>query len=139
MPDTLSRPCGDIGGDATCSFGNPLHEGVVGSFSCSILLPDNFLKLWLPQRPCLPSGSVPILFARTPTGTESMTLEERIAKLEVENVALWEQMTVLADPVGADLSLGTLVAWVNQAAATLEPVEASIKAAVPRASVLPSL
>jgi Transposase IS66 family len=66
-----------------------------------------------------------------------MTLDERIAELEAENVALWEQMTVLADLVGADLSLGTLVAWVNQAVATLEPAEASIKAAVSRAAVPP--
>jgi transposase len=45
---------------------------------------------------------------------------------------------VLADLLGADLSLGTLVEWVQQAATTLEPVEASIKAALSRAPVLHS-
>src|SRR5271166_7063815 len=45
---------------------------------------------------------------------------------------------VLADLFEASLSLGTLVEWVQQAAATLEPVEASIKAALSRAPVLHS-
>jgi Transposase IS66 family len=40
------------------------------------------------------------------------------------------------DLFGAHLSLGTLVQWVQQAAATLEPVEAAIKAALARAPVL---
>lgn len=39
---------------------------------------------------------------------------------------------------GVHLSLGTLVAWVRQAAATLEPVEQQIKAALGRAPVLHS-
>jgi transposase len=45
---------------------------------------------------------------------------------------------LLADLFGVQLSLGSLVAWVQQAAATLEPVEASIKAALARAPVLHS-
>ncbi len=45
---------------------------------------------------------------------------------------------VLADVFGAHLALGTLVAWVQQAAATLEPVEAQLKAALRRAPVLHS-
>jgi transposase len=45
---------------------------------------------------------------------------------------------LLADLLGADLSLGTLVEWVNQAAAVLEPVEARIKDALSRAPVLHS-
>src|SRR5258708_6834693 len=45
---------------------------------------------------------------------------------------------VLADVFGARLALGTLVAWVQQAAATLEPVEAQLKAALRRAPVLHS-
>ena len=45
---------------------------------------------------------------------------------------------LLADLCGASLSLGTLVEWVQQAAATLEPVEASIKAALSQAPVLHS-
>ncbi len=45
---------------------------------------------------------------------------------------------LLADLFGASLSLGTLVDWVSQAAAVLEPVEAQIKAALSRAPVLHS-
>jgi transposase len=45
---------------------------------------------------------------------------------------------VLRDLVRVDLSGGTLVAWVWAAAATLEPVEAAIKAALKRAPVLHS-
>ena len=45
---------------------------------------------------------------------------------------------LLADLLGATLSLGTLVAWVSRAAMTLEPVEAQIKAALARAPVLHS-
>jgi transposase len=45
---------------------------------------------------------------------------------------------LLADLVGTELSLGTLVEWVQQAAATLEPVEAQIKAALSQAPVLHS-
>ncbi len=45
---------------------------------------------------------------------------------------------VLADLFGTQLSLGTLVAWVQQAATTLEPVEVAIKAALQRAPVLHS-
>jgi transposase len=43
---------------------------------------------------------------------------------------------LLRDLVGADLSSGTLVAWVREAAAVLEPVEAAIKAALQQAPVL---
>lgn len=45
---------------------------------------------------------------------------------------------LLADLFGASLSLGTLVQWVQQAAARLAPVEAQIKAALGRAPVLHS-
>jgi transposase len=45
---------------------------------------------------------------------------------------------LLADLFGASLSLGTLVGWVRQGAATLEPVETHIKAALVRAAVLHS-
>jgi transposase len=43
---------------------------------------------------------------------------------------------VLADLVGAALSVGTLVEWVSQAATALAPVEACIKAALCQAPVL---
>ena len=43
---------------------------------------------------------------------------------------------LLADLFGAHLSLGTLVQWVQQAAATLEPVEAALKAALRQVPVL---
>jgi transposase len=43
---------------------------------------------------------------------------------------------LLADLFGAHLSLGTLVAWVQQAAATLKPVEAAIIAALRQVPVL---
>jgi transposase len=43
---------------------------------------------------------------------------------------------LLVDLFGARLSLGTLVQWVQQAAATLEPVEAAIKAALRQVPVL---
>jgi transposase len=45
---------------------------------------------------------------------------------------------LLRDLFGADLSGGTVVAWVRAAAATLEPVEAAIKGALGRAPVLHS-
>jgi transposase len=45
---------------------------------------------------------------------------------------------LLADLCGAHLSLGTLVQWVRQSAAVLEPVETRIKAALGRAAVLHS-
>jgi transposase len=45
---------------------------------------------------------------------------------------------LLADLFGAHLSTGTLVVWVRQGAASLEPVEAQIKAALARAAVLHS-
>jgi transposase len=45
---------------------------------------------------------------------------------------------LLADLFGAQLSLGTLVEWVQQAAVTLLPVEAAIKAALTRVPVLHS-
>jgi transposase len=43
---------------------------------------------------------------------------------------------LFTDLFGAHLSLGTLVGWVQQAAATLEPVEAAIKAALGHVPVL---
>jgi transposase len=43
---------------------------------------------------------------------------------------------LLADLFGASLSLGTLVAWVQQAAIALEPVEAQIKVALRQVPVL---
>ncbi len=43
---------------------------------------------------------------------------------------------LLADLFGVSLSLGTLVRWVQQAAATLEPVEAALKAALGQVPVL---
>jgi transposase len=43
---------------------------------------------------------------------------------------------LLADLVGASLSLGTLPAWVQQSAATLAPVEARLKVALRQAPVL---
>lgn len=43
---------------------------------------------------------------------------------------------VLSDVLGAELSVGTLVDWVGQAATALEPVEVAIKAALSRAAVL---
>jgi transposase len=43
---------------------------------------------------------------------------------------------LLADLFGASLSVGTLVAWVQQGAAALEPVEVAIKAALQRVPVL---
>jgi transposase len=43
---------------------------------------------------------------------------------------------LLADLFGARLSLGTLVGWAQQAAATLEPVEAAIKAALQQVPML---
>src|SRR5579863_1083719 len=45
---------------------------------------------------------------------------------------------LLADLFGVRLSLGTVVVWVRQAAAALEPVEAATKAALVRAPVLHS-
>jgi transposase len=45
---------------------------------------------------------------------------------------------MLSDLFGVQLSVGTLVEWVQQAAAVLEPVEARIKAALSQAPVLHS-
>jgi transposase len=45
---------------------------------------------------------------------------------------------LLSDLFGVHVSLGTLVRWVRQAAQTLAPVEAQIKVALGRASVLHS-
>ncbi len=45
---------------------------------------------------------------------------------------------LLADLTGARLSVGTLVEWVQQSAATLEPVEVKLKAALHQAPVLHS-
>jgi transposase len=43
---------------------------------------------------------------------------------------------LLADLFGASLSLGTLLRWVEQSAATLAPVEARLKEALVHAPVL---
>ncbi len=43
---------------------------------------------------------------------------------------------LFADLFGASLSLGTLLRWVRQSAATLAPVEAQLKEALQRAPVL---
>lgn len=51
-------------------------------------------------------------------------------------VPLGRVQQLLADLFGLQLGRGTLVAWIQQAAATLEPVEAAIKAALQRAPVL---
>ncbi|HEV2462127.1 MAG TPA: IS66 family transposase, partial [Ktedonobacterales bacterium] len=56
--------------------------------------------------------------------------------LEQQLVPYGRVREVLADLFGARLSLGTLVQWVQQAAASLEPVEAAIKAALQQAPVL---
>ena len=45
---------------------------------------------------------------------------------------------LLSDLFGTDLSVGTLVEWVSHAATALEPVEATIKAALSQAPVLHS-
>src|SRR5262249_58408654 len=45
---------------------------------------------------------------------------------------------LLGDLFGAHLSLGTMVQWVQQAATTLEPVEAALKAALGQVPVLHS-
>jgi transposase len=67
-------------------------------------------------------------------------------RLQALSVYLVEQQLVpygrvrelLADLLGATLSVGTLVEWVRQAATALEPVEASIKAALVQALVVHS-
>ena len=67
-------------------------------------------------------------------------------RLRVLAVYLVEQQLVpygrvrelLADLLGAHLSLGTLVAWVQRGATALVPIEAQIKAAHSRAPVLHS-
>lgn len=56
--------------------------------------------------------------------------------VEQQLVPFGRAREVLADLFGAHLSVGTLVQWVQQGAAALEPVEAQIKAALRRAPVL---
>jgi transposase len=58
--------------------------------------------------------------------------------LEQQLVPYGRVREVLADLFGARLSLGTLVQWVQQAAASLEPVETAIKAALQQAPILHS-
>ena len=58
--------------------------------------------------------------------------------LEQQLVPYGRVREVLSDVLGAELSVGTLVDWVGQAATALEPVEAAIKAALSRAAVLHS-
>ncbi|HEX9412552.1 MAG TPA: IS66 family transposase [Ktedonobacterales bacterium] len=53
-------------------------------------------------------------------------------------VPLGRTQQLLADLFGMQLARGTLVAWIQQAAVTLEPVEAAIKAALQRVPVLQS-
>jgi len=53
-------------------------------------------------------------------------------------VPLGRTQQLLADLFGMQLARGTLVAWIQQAAVTLEPVEAAIKAALQRVPVLHS-
>jgi transposase len=55
---------------------------------------------------------------------------------EAQFVPLGRVQQVLADLVGLRLGRGTLVNWVQQAARTVAPVEAAIKAALVRAPVL---
>jgi transposase len=58
--------------------------------------------------------------------------------LEQQLVPYGRVRELLADLFGAELSVGTLVEWVSQAATALAPVEAQIKAALGRAPVLHS-
>jgi len=58
--------------------------------------------------------------------------------LEQQLVPYARVRAVLEDLCGAQISLGTLVRWVGQAATTLQPVEAQIMAALRRAPVLHS-
>jgi transposase len=58
--------------------------------------------------------------------------------LEQQLVPYGRVREVLEDLLGAQLSVGTLVEWVQQTAMTLEPVEARIKAALSQAPVLHS-
>jgi transposase len=56
--------------------------------------------------------------------------------VEEQLVPLGRVQQLLADLFGMRLARGTLVAWIQQAAATLEPVEAAIKAALRQVPVL---
>src|SRR6266849_814754 len=56
--------------------------------------------------------------------------------IEQQFVPYGRVRALLADLFGAQLSEGTLVAWVQQGATTLAPVEAELKAALRRAAVL---
>jgi transposase len=58
--------------------------------------------------------------------------------LEQQLVPYGRVRTLLRDLFGLRLSLGTLVAWVQRAAATLEPVETQMKTALRRVPVLHS-
>ena len=58
--------------------------------------------------------------------------------LEQQLIPFGRVSEVLAEVFGAQLSVGSLVEWVNQAATILEPVEARIKAALRQAPVLHS-
>jgi len=77
---------------------------------------------------------------------EAPSRAQYVPRLRAFAIYLVEQQLVpygrvrelLADLFGAHLSLGTLVQWVQQAAAQLAPVEAQIKAALVRAPVLHS-
>jgi transposase len=56
--------------------------------------------------------------------------------VEAQLVPFGRTQQVLADLLGVRLARGSVVGWVQQAARTLEPVEAQIKAALVRAAVL---
>ncbi len=56
--------------------------------------------------------------------------------VEAQFVPLGRVQQLLADLAGVRLGRGTLVGWLQQAAQTLEPVEAQLKAALQRAPVL---
>jgi transposase len=58
--------------------------------------------------------------------------------LEQQLVPYGRVRELFGDLLGAELSVGTLVEWVSQAATVLEPVEAAIKAALFQAPVLHS-
>src|SRR5271165_5795544 len=81
------------------------------------------------------SGSFP---AQAPSRAQYGPRALAVYLVEQQLVPYGRVREVLADLFEASLSLGTLVEWVQQAAATLEPVEASIKAALSRAPVLHS-
>jgi hypothetical protein len=59
-----------------------------------------------------------------------------VSLVEQQLVPYGRVRELLGDVFGARLSEGTLVAWVQQGAATLVPVEEALKAALVRAPVL---